>query len=153
MLTYKKGDLFASTEGAIAHGCNCQGVMGSGVAKIVKEKFPEAYKKYNDLCSSLSSKSLLGRAQEIYIESRGSFLYNIFTQDMYGSLVKRYVSYDAISDGFLSMFDHMNQTNQNIVNIPKIGAGLGRGEWDIIESIIISSLKCYPDIRVVVWEL
>ena len=30
----------------IVHGCNCQGVMGSGIAKEIKDRFPEAYQVY-----------------------------------------------------------------------------------------------------------
>ena len=36
MIQYKKGDLLSVTKGIIAHGCNAQGVMGSGVALQIK---------------------------------------------------------------------------------------------------------------------
>ena len=34
------GDIFLSNADAILHQVNCQGVMGSGVAKQVREKYP-----------------------------------------------------------------------------------------------------------------
>ena len=34
MIEYRKGNLLDVTSGLIAHGVNCQGVMGSGVAKL-----------------------------------------------------------------------------------------------------------------------
>lgn len=53
MLTYLKhteGDLFTlAQEGRfsiVVHGCNAQSVMGSGIAKQVKGKYPEAYRVY-----------------------------------------------------------------------------------------------------------
>ena len=45
-IIYKKGDLLTTDADIIVHGCNCQGVMGSGVAKQIKEKFPNAYTIY-----------------------------------------------------------------------------------------------------------
>ncbi len=36
MITYKQGDLMKASETYIAHGCNAQGVMGSGVAKAIR---------------------------------------------------------------------------------------------------------------------
>ena len=33
-IIYKQGDLLECSEQVIVHGCNAQGVMGSGVAKV-----------------------------------------------------------------------------------------------------------------------
>jgi hypothetical protein len=37
------GDLFANDMGAgvFAHGCNCQGSMGAGIAKEFRQRYPE----------------------------------------------------------------------------------------------------------------
>lgn len=47
MIKYLKGDLFAYAEAGmfdiVVHGCNCMCTMGSGIAKQVREKYPEAY--------------------------------------------------------------------------------------------------------------
>lgn len=45
MIQTKYGDLLSS-KGIIVHGVNSQGVMGSGVAKQIKDKWPEAYGSY-----------------------------------------------------------------------------------------------------------
>ncbi len=42
-INYVNGDLFATDIKTIVHGCNAQGVMGSGVAKSIRENFPKAY--------------------------------------------------------------------------------------------------------------
>ena len=49
----------------IAHQVNCMGVMGSGVAKQVKEKYPSAFHDYQALCQANCNnrRSLLGIAQ------------------------------------------------------------------------------------------
>jgi O-acetyl-ADP-ribose deacetylase (regulator of RNase III) len=48
MLHYKKGNLLEVKEGIITHGVNCQGVMGSGVALAIKQKYPSAFYSYKN---------------------------------------------------------------------------------------------------------
>ena len=45
--TFVKGDLFRQ-EGlrALAHGCNCAGAMGKGIAVEFRERFPKMYAEY-----------------------------------------------------------------------------------------------------------
>lgn len=40
------GDLFTTNAKIICHQVNCQGKMGSGVAKQVREKYPHVYEEY-----------------------------------------------------------------------------------------------------------
>ena len=47
-IIYKSGDVVEAQETYIAHGCNCQGKMGKGVAMGIKDKFPKAYRDYRD---------------------------------------------------------------------------------------------------------
>lgn len=42
----KEGNVFDSDADIICHQVNCQGVMGSGVAKEVRERYPEVYYAY-----------------------------------------------------------------------------------------------------------
>lgn len=49
MIRYIKGDLLETDAPVIVHGCNCQGVMGSGVAKQIKEKYFTVYEIYRKI--------------------------------------------------------------------------------------------------------
>ena len=52
MIRYiEKGDIFR-IEGvsSYAHGCNCAGAMGKGIAVQFKDKYPEMYFEYKLLC-------------------------------------------------------------------------------------------------------
>jgi O-acetyl-ADP-ribose deacetylase (regulator of RNase III) len=46
------GNIFHSEMQTIAITVNCVGVMGKGIALEMKNKSPEAYQKYRDLCSA-----------------------------------------------------------------------------------------------------
>ena len=47
----EKGDIFR-LEGvtSYAHGCNCAGAMGKGIAVSFKQRLPEMYAEYKELC-------------------------------------------------------------------------------------------------------
>lgn len=130
-MLYRTGDLMDVTEGVIAHGCNAQGVMRSGVAKVIREKYPLCYTKYsNDIQTGLK----LGKIS-VYTHSASLVIVNAITQEYYGKDGKKYVSYDAVDSCFKSLFEMMKDSNAAL-NIPTIGAGLGGGSWNIIETII-----------------
>ena len=49
----KEGDIF-KVDGvtSYAHGCNCAGAMGKGIAVQFKTKYPEMYKTYKQMCKT-----------------------------------------------------------------------------------------------------
>ena len=51
MIHYVKGNLLDSNCDYICHQVNCQGVMGSGIARQIRERWPEVYKDYYDHCN------------------------------------------------------------------------------------------------------
>lgn len=139
-----KGDLLKTGYKYIAHGCNAQGRMASGVAKAIRAKYPKAYDDY--MGSKLDGSMAMG--VEIFSEQPdGKVVINMITQSDYGYDGDRYVSYDAVAEAF-------ERTNKRIpgetVAIPMIGAGLGGGDWKVIEAIINSTT---PDLKVFVYAL
>ncbi len=147
-IEYSKGNLLDVTSGIIAHGCNAQGVMGSGVAKGIREKFPTAYRYYQYQAESGLE---LGDVQIVSVVPKTLYVANLITQEFYGTSGNRYVSYDAVDECFDNLF--ARNIPKQIVNIPKIGAGLGGGDWSVIESIIESRMKQYKNQVVICWEL
>lgn len=129
MIEYIKGDLFTTKDKIIAHGCNSHGVMGSGVAKIVKEKFPAAYEGYVN-----GDHHLLGT--NIYVNCGDVVIANCITQKGYGSTGDKFVSYDAVDSCTKRLKVYCNRYGIDSISMPKIGAGLGGGDWDILEKII-----------------
>lgn len=133
-IIYKQGDLLECTEKVIVHGCNAQGVMGSGVALAIKNKYPDAYKAY--LASKQYGGMVLGRCT--YSEqSDGRVVINAITQQFYGRNPHvKYVSYEAVAEVFNMINMFCKERGYREIAIPKIGAGLANGDWAIIEKII-----------------
>lgn len=141
-----RGDLLQAKQKIIAHQVNCKGVMGSGVAKQIKDKYPIAYKKYKVFCRAEGADVLMGRAIPVYDNNK--YIFNLFAQEEYGRDGRRYTSYDAL----FNCFSELNRLARGeSVAIPKnIGCGLGGGDWDIVHKIIE---KTMTDSDVYIYEL
>lgn len=142
MIEYKNGDLFSVKTGILMHGCNAKGVMGSGVAKTFKELYPKAFDKY---VSDLTFRNVILGENSYYLGLDNLVLVSAITQESYGTS-KRQVSYDAIATCFQAVISVTG--NLETINIPKIGGGLGGGNWNIIEKIINEIVK---DRHIVCW--
>lgn len=156
MINYLKKDITTVDRGIIAHGCNAQGVMGSGVAKFLRDKYPQIFDKYNKICTVSKIKNredqLLGTVDVVEV---GPELYvaNCFTQHLYGRADGRYADPAAILLS-LQVVYQWAQANSLPVYLPKIGAGLGGLNWEAdVEPIVESLVALNPNIDtyVCVW--
>ena len=121
----------------IIHGCNCFCTMAAGVARVIQEEFPEAYAA--DLITSKGDHNKLGTYSHATVQ-RGQHeitIVNGYTQFNYqGDSVL--VDYDAIRLLFKQVKKDFSAKR---VAYPKIGAGLGGGDWDTIAEIINTELQ------------
>lgn len=139
------GNLLHVTSGHIVHGCNAQGVMGSGVALGVKNMYPAVFSDYMNIHKT--SGLTLGVAYPVTVDSN-LVIWNAITQHLYGKGT-RMVSYDAIETCFAQInyhikeggFDNVSFTQPAEIHIPMIGAARGGGNWEIIREIIEQTVE------------
>lgn len=145
------GNLLNTNINIIAHQVNCQGVMGAGVAKQIKEKYPAVYKDYRRLCEDTSNKmDLLGTCL-ISIEKENKMICNLFGQYNYGRN-GTYTNTSYLSSAILLMINMLEQIYnikdkthpQLVIAIPyKIGCGLGGGNWEEVKTIFENIERSY----------
>ena len=135
---HEKSDLFTSEAPIIAHGCNTQGVMGAGVAAIVRKRYSEAYHRYvqEHAINGLE----LGTVQFVQLydqpdSSATKYIANCMTQEFTGTH-KRQVNYEAVYTCFEQLRDFAIEHEFRDVSLPCIGAGLAGGSWTIIEAML-----------------
>lgn len=154
MIEYRKGNLLDVTEGIIVHGCNAQGVMGSGVAKAIRAKYHDCFDMYrfHHEAYTLVLGDIVWWCAVAPDGDFGNDLYiaNAITQEFYGT-DRRHVNYWAIANTFKEIFRQANAVKAT-VHFPKIGAGLGGGDWNIIEQII-NDCDPYNKVQKICWEL
>ena len=136
IVKYIKGSILDAEQKYIAHGVNCQNKMRSGVAKVLFDKYPNVKTDYHSYHQEMlgeidGNKDLLG-SYSVSDQIDGKSILNCYTQEFYGYNGKKYVSYDAI----FNVLQLMVTLGVKEVAIPKIGAGLAGGNWEVISRII-----------------
>lgn len=139
-IEHTKGDLLEYFKNGdvecIAHCCNCQGAMGSGIAVSIKEDYPAAYEAYK------AYEEYFGL--ELGTVSGNDNVYNLHAQNLYGKKdgSVRYVDYEALYTCLETVRIHMIQSGLIHIGFPyKMAADRAGGDWDVIEAMIVSVFK------------
>lgn len=113
----------------IVHGCNCMCTMGSGIAVQIRRNFPEAWMV--DQQTQIGDGNKLGKYSSAVIPKYGITVVNAYTQYTYGG--EHPLVLTAL-DSSLSLVarDFLNKR----IGLPRIGAGLGGGDWPTIKGIM-----------------
>lgn len=149
-----KGNLLNSSAKVIGHQVNCLGVMGAGVAKAIRDKWPEVYEAYAAYCLlHLHGKTLLGHAFPAATKD-GHIVMNLFGQyrvrRQAGQLV---TNYDALDKAMQSTAYFMRSHDLGTIALPYgIGCGLGGGDWNVVWDIICRAFND-TGISVELWKL
>ena len=157
MINFRNGNLLDADVEYICHQVNCQGRMGSGIAKSIRERWPVVYDEYRakfdemeekliEVCGSWESQVdisdvLLGDVQLVRVGDNKTVV-NLFAQQYYGYDGKRYTSYD----GFWTCLGKIRETvpiGAKIGFPDHIGCGLGGANWEVICTMIEEALNDY----------
>lgn len=146
-MKHVKGNVLDNViQGVIVHQVNCQGVMGSGIAKEIRERWPVVFQQYqlrwkSERAADTQGASLLGQVQWVAV-GQDLWVVNLFGQQFYGRDGRRYTSYDALDDGFKTIAWMLRSKGfePKDVHHPLVGCGLGGGKWPVVEAIIQSHL-------------
>lgn len=139
MLNHHTGDLFALAENGefdfIIHGCNCMCTMGSGIARQVRDKYPEAYRADQETEPG-DVRKLGNYTRAIVTRNNNTFqIINAYTQFGYnrrGEKVDRfeYNSFQLILRKLAHIYGDKH------FGLPYIGMGLAGGDEETIMEII-----------------
>lgn len=144
MIEYRQGDVLKALKSgmidAVAHGVNCSGGFGSGIAKQIMEEYPEVRASY--IADFNMGAWELGRIAPVRVNNF-QYIINCATQLRYGHKPElqpkgMYCSYEAIKMVMQKLAAIRLGT---VIGMPMIGAGLANGDWNIIEQIINEEFK------------
>lgn len=141
MIKHIKCDIFESGADVICHQVNCQGVMGSGIAKQVRDKYPLVYREYKKWCDIYSPKALLGTSQFINTSKEYGTqfvgIFNLFGQEKFGYDGKCYTDYNALYKCFEKVKVNLPSFKKYTVAFPYLMAcHRGGGDWNIVYKMI-----------------
>ena len=123
----------------IAHSCNTQNIMGGGIARQIKDRYPMVYKA--DCNADLECENTLGNFSFVWVNGEQTQgVYNMYTQDEIGA--RRSVSYEGFYCSLNKVADHIewqikHGDKEEVLGLPYgISCGLAGGSPKVINSII-----------------
>ena len=144
-----KGDLLelaaSGKAGIIVHGCNCFHVMGGGIAGALAARFPEI-PLFDKTKTKLGSPQKLGSWSLAKVTYQRSFLGQPEKIEAPFTCVNFYTQFTPGPDFIESVFIFgLKQLNIAFAGqhlwFPKIGCGIGGGNWERVEGLLLEHLK------------
>jgi O-acetyl-ADP-ribose deacetylase (regulator of RNase III) len=155
-INYLKGDA-TNPVGAgnriITHCCNDRGFWNAGFVKALSRRWSEPERSYRRWAADDGNVPFaLGNVQFVKVET-ALCVANIIGQ---AGITKRNqttppIRYDAIRKGLITVRDLALTYNASI-HMPRMGARLAGGQWEVIAEIIESEL-CNYGLQVTVYDL
>ena len=149
-IRFVSGDLFENEHDtqALAHGCNCQGSMGAGIAKTFRARYPEMYEEYRRRCKAEPRQFNLGDCWLWEAEDQ-PWVFNLGTQEGYW---RSRASYEAIEAALREMMRQADDRGVTSIAIPRIGVGYGGLSWRKVRVIVEAVFGDWPGTLVVYEE-
>jgi O-acetyl-ADP-ribose deacetylase (regulator of RNase III) len=142
--TFVKGDLFGARGlDALAHGCNCAGAMGKGIAVEFRKRFPEMYAEYKARCALEQF-----NVGDVFMWTEGNVVvFNLGTQKTW----RTKADLTAVKTALQAMVLLAEQAGIRRIGLPRIGAGLGGLAWQDVRSELAAIGDSTP-VELVVFE-
>lgn len=137
---------------SVLHCCNSKGVMGSGIAKEIKQRVPKAFKSYVESGMVLGEISA-GATDECEFKR----VINMVAQHSYGGGGRRYVNYGALTSCLLEVskpFSIAKYYDGSCSSLGGIGIPMNMccdragGDWSIVVELVSWYLCPYTDVYV-----
>ena len=163
MVKFFDGDLLKSGCDIICHQVNEYGVMGAGIAKQIKEKYPKAFDDYTNAIRDAASKCKDIPLFALSKQPDGVIVANIFTQrngetDLELLRNATVLLGMQILDLFVTKLKFNDMTGAFFdrpfrVGIPyKYGCGIAKGDWESVLKIWEDVFGELGSIELEVWK-
>lgn len=136
---FKSGSIFSSEAGLLVNPVNTFGVMGAGLAKQFKRKYPSNFKQYENHCNEMN-KSIHRFGTPVF-EDKGRLICNFPTKENWKQFSKlSYIRRGLIYlRGFLENYPYRERLER--IAIPALGCGLGGLQSLQVLHLILYHLK------------
>ena len=131
MIIFKKGNLFDSDCQTLVNTVNCYGVMGKGIAKQFKQRFPEMFDTYRYICKNNTRENHLSHGGDIwiwdYVEMyKHKKILCFATKEMWQFPSR----IEWIERGLANFVNNYKKWNIESIAWPKLGCTNGKLDWN-----------------------
>ena len=146
MITWTEGDLFGCGITALAHGVNCRGVMGAGIATEFRRRYPQMFESYRRRCARghmIPGDVLAWRHDD------GGIVFNLATQDQPGPDAKPWMITAAVGR-MIQEAHYLYKVTE--IAMPLIGCGIGGLVIGDLAAALVPYEHAPVDLIVIVWK-
>jgi O-acetyl-ADP-ribose deacetylase (regulator of RNase III) len=130
------GNLFDSKCQTLTNTVNCVGVMGAGIAKQFKDRYPSMFSRYAKVCAEGQMKPGM-----IYPwRASDHLILNVSTKDDWRNN-SRIKWIEAILERIVSNYQRLGITS---IAMTKLGCGLGGLDWNDVGPLVVAALRDLP---------
>lgn len=130
-IKYSNGDIFNAKTHVIVNPVNTVGIMGNGLAKVFKDKYPEMFESYKKYCFTKDPNKKLTIGKLFLWKSDKYYILNFPTKIHWKDDSKL----EYIEAGLIKLKHTYKKKNIKSIAFPKIGAGLGNLKWNDVEKL------------------
>lgn len=143
MLTFTRGDLFAGDSEALVNPVNCVGVMGKGLARVFKQRYPLMFADYRARCrrGEVRAGVVVGFFEE------GRWIINVPTKKHWRSRSRL----EDVEAGIAALRAFVVENSIASVAVPPLGCGYGGLAWPEVRALLEAGLSELPGTSVVVY--
>jgi O-acetyl-ADP-ribose deacetylase (regulator of RNase III) len=140
-IEFVAGDIFVNRvrAEALAHGCNCAGSMGAGVAVGFKARYPAMFEEFKRRCKSKPPEFTLGDVF-LWQEDGKPAVFNLGTQPRPG----RGATYPIVDAALRALRTAADAAGIRSIAVPRIAAGYGGLSWNKVRALIEAAFAEWP---------
>lgn len=133
MITVLVGDMFETPMQTLVNTVNCVGIMGKGIAKTFRDRFPNMFEDYKRRCAS---KQVQPGVPYYYHDMLGSSVLNFPTKGHWRSSSK----VADIVRGLDLFIENYQEWGITSIAFPPLGCGNGGLDWDLVGPLMYQKL-------------
>jgi O-acetyl-ADP-ribose deacetylase (regulator of RNase III) len=148
MIERRAGDILAADTEALVNTVNCRGVMGRGVALLVKRAYPEVFRSYRAACEQGEVQPGRMHVVPIVRVTDQRYVINFPTKRHW----KARARLQDIEVGLAALVAEIKAREIRSVAIPALGCGNGGLDWNVVRPLIEAAFAELPNVRVLMFD-
>ncbi len=140
MIKFVDGNILDDESDALVNPVNCVGVMGKGLAKQFKERFPDNFEAYQRYCASKALQP--GGVHAFYNQATEQMIFNAATKGDW----REHSNIQDITKVVLNLAHKIKAHRITSIAIPQLGCGLGGLKWEYVRPLLLVAFQENTDV-------
>lgn len=148
MIVVTDGNIFETNLQAIVNPVNTIGVMGRGIAKEMKKRYPAMYEHYYMYCKKRMFHTGMVLSFRTYQTKKPNIIINFPTKNCWHDNSKM----EYIQTGMVALKEEIRKLKIKSIALPALGCGCGRLDFKEVLNVITDELKSFEGVLFYIYK-